>query len=381
MSLGLLLPGALAALVALIVPLIIHIARRSEQNPTDFAALRWLRQKPRPRSRLRFDEWPLLVLRLLLLALAILWLAHPVLFGAADERPYIAVVPGADIDRAVIKGKRLHWLAPGFPDIDETPTTTRLPVASLIRQLDAELPPATPLTIITPTIIEGADAERPRPSRKVIWRIVPGAMPAPQPSAAPPPVLAIRHDDAHRPALRYLRAVMAAWQPAARSVELDAAMLDAPLPDTRHVLVWLASGTLPDNVGDWVEQGGTLLAASDLRLPSAPRTAPVWRDTQGAPLAVAMPMGKGRLLRFTRPLTPAQMPVLLEPAFPTQLRAILQPVPAPARVAAVDYAPLTGGRRYTQPPRSLQPWLAMLIALLLIAERWVATRRRRSIAP
>ena len=63
-----LLPGALAALAALILPIIIHIARRSEQHPTDFAALRWLSERPRPRSRLRLDEWPLLVLRLLLLA-------------------------------------------------------------------------------------------------------------------------------------------------------------------------------------------------------------------------------------------------------------------------------------------------------------------------
>ncbi len=51
MAMGLLFPAALAALVALIVPLVIHIARRSEQQPTNFAALRWLRQKPRPRSR------------------------------------------------------------------------------------------------------------------------------------------------------------------------------------------------------------------------------------------------------------------------------------------------------------------------------------------
>ena len=62
MAMGLLFPAALAALVALIVPLVIHIARRSEQQPTNFAALRWLRQKPRPRSRpqsvvLEENEW------------------------------------------------------------------------------------------------------------------------------------------------------------------------------------------------------------------------------------------------------------------------------------------------------------------------------------
>ncbi len=56
MAMGLLFPAALAALVALIVPLVIHIARRSEQQPTDFAALRWLNPRPKRRRRLRIDE-------------------------------------------------------------------------------------------------------------------------------------------------------------------------------------------------------------------------------------------------------------------------------------------------------------------------------------
>ena len=92
MNPALLLPAALAALAALIVPLLIHLARRSEQRPADFAALRWLRQKPKPRHRIRFDEWPLLWLRLLLLALLALWLARPVLFiarrGLHDENDW-----------------------------------------------------------------------------------------------------------------------------------------------------------------------------------------------------------------------------------------------------------------------------------------------------
>src|SRR5690606_32397718 len=99
--------------------LVIHIARRTEEKPTDFAALRWLRQKPRPKSRLRFDERLLLAIRLLLLALVALWLAQPAVFGAADSRPYVAVVPGVDLARAgeiegqaVADYRRAHWLAP-----------------------------------------------------------------------------------------------------------------------------------------------------------------------------------------------------------------------------------------------------------------------------
>jgi hypothetical protein len=100
MTPGLLLPAALAALAAILVPLAIHIARRSEERPIEFAALRWLRQKPRPKSRLRFDEKLLLAARVLLLVLLALWLAHPVLFGADGKAAYVAVAPGAEVSQA-----------------------------------------------------------------------------------------------------------------------------------------------------------------------------------------------------------------------------------------------------------------------------------------
>jgi len=379
MGFGLLFPAALAALLALIVPLAIHIARKSEQLPTDFAALRWLRSKPRPRSRLRFDEWPLLLLRLLLLALVALWLAQPVLSGAGDDTPYVAVVPGAQVDRTQFTDARVHWLAPGFPSIDEAAPTGPLPVASLIRQLDADLPAATPLTILAPQVIDGADAARLHLSRKVDWRIVPGTMPPPTTVAAPAPTVAIRYDAAHLPALRYLRAAAMSWQPTERPI--DSAPLDSPLPDRQHVLIWLAGGTLPDSVTAWITQGGTALIASDTTPPND-TPAPHWRDALGMPLIEGAPLGAGRWLRFTQPLRPADMPVLLDGDFPAQLRRLLAPsLSPPARVTAADYVPLTGGRAYDQQPEPLRPWLALLIALLLIAERWLATRRSRGISP
>ncbi|WP_230461295.1 BatA domain-containing protein [Sphingobium sp. CAP-1] len=378
---GLLFPAALAALAALIVPLVIHIARRSEQLPTDFAALRWLRSRPKPRSRLRFDEWPLLLLRLMLLALAALWLAQPVLFGAGDERPYVAIMPDAQVDPASLGDAHIHWLAPGFPKIDQPRPEGPQPVASLIRQLDAELPASTALTIVAPAIIDGADADRLRLSRKVAWRIVPRAIPPSADKAATPPVLSIRADASHSAALRYIRAAARAWQTRKRDSEVDSFDNNAPLPEKDRILVWLVSGTMPDSVVTWIRQGGTMIIASDTKLPANQTMVPLWRDGDGVPLAEAMPVDKGRLIRFTRPLTPAHMPILLEADFPVQLRALIAPPPVPSRVAAIDYAPLTGGRAYDQPPHPLRPWFAMLIALLLFAERWLATSRRRNIAP
>ena len=94
MGFGLLAPAALAALVALLLPLLLHLARRDATRPTPFAALRWLRERPRPRRRLRFDDWSLLLVRLLLLGLLALWLAWPVQHDASPPSHWTVVSPG-----------------------------------------------------------------------------------------------------------------------------------------------------------------------------------------------------------------------------------------------------------------------------------------------
>ena len=83
-------------------------------------------------------------------------------------------------------------------------------------------------------------------------------------------------------------------------------------------------------------------------------------------------------MRFTRPLVPAEMPELLSPDFAARLRDLVtRPAPPPARVSAAAYAPTDGMAPYPQLPRELTPWLAMLIALVFVCERLLASRRRR----
>ena len=387
MSPALLLPAALAAFAALIAPLLIHLARRSEQRPTEFAALRWLRQKPKPRHRIRFDEWPLLWLRLLLLALLALWLARPVLFDSADETQWIAVLPGVDVAQVEASmgdaEARVRWLAPGFPKLEEKPPAGALPFASLLRQLDAELPDTVALTVVVPEQLQGADAQRPQLSRAVQWKVVPGAMPAPKSGVVVAPVLTVRHALERADAVRYLRAAALAWQSAsAASSGFSSAPVGPPLPADSRPLVWLVPGPLPAEVIGWIERGGTALLDVDAAFEFPTGSTVYWRDAAGAPLVEGAAFGEGRVLRLTRPFNPSAMPQLLERDFPRQLREILQaPGPAPSRVMARDYSPLIGGASYAQPPRDLQPWLALLIALLLLAERWLATQRSRGVAP
>lgn len=402
MSFGLLLPAALAALATLLLPLAIHLARRSEQRPTPFAALRWLRRKPRPRHRLRFDEWPLLLLRLLLLALLAFWLARPVLFGERAETPWVAVAPGVDpaqVSEANDDERReLHWLAPGFPPLSQPAPQDPLPLASLLRQLDAELPADAALTVYVPERLDGADGGLPLLSRAVDWRVLPGAMPVRETPADEPPALVVRHVGDRAPALRYLHAAAQAWQAAddesdagtdadgdtATSVGnlVDTAPATVPLPADAQYLVWLVPGPLPDTVRRWIDAGGAALLHTGVEFEPEPPMQALWRDADGAPLVEGGAFGRGRMLRLTRQLLPASMPQLLEPDFPQRLRALLEsPPPVPARAYAADYAPETVGAAYPQPPRDLQPWWALLVALVLLVERWLATARRRGSAP
>jgi hypothetical protein len=403
MNLALLLPAGLAALAALLVPLLLHLARRSERRPLDFAALRWLSARARPRRHVRFDEIPLLLLRMLLLAALALLLARPVLEDAVDATPWVVAMPGvpvAEIDAVAAEGARRHWLAPGFPAVDaERPTTPQgaVPAASLLRELDVRVPAAAPLTILVPPVFDGADAERPRLSRAVDWRIVGATTRATRAAAVTPmPQLVVRHDAGGAEGVRYLRAAAAAWgavaapaagapdagagataTPAPASAPVEVADVSAALPADARLVAWLAAGPVPDPVLERIRGGGTLLL--DARAEHRPATpgAIAMRDRGGRVLMRAQRMGRGRVLQWTAPLVPDAMPALLEPDFPQRLRAAVLPPPAPRRADARHYAPATGATPWPLPPRGLAPWLALLVAVLFLVERWWANGPRR----
>lgn len=383
MTPALILPMALAALAALAIPIVIHISRRTETRVVDFAALRWLTPRARPRRRPLIDEIPLLIARILLLTLLAMWLARPVLWGVEDARPVIAVAPGVDpapVIDAAPRGARLVWLAPNFPDIENAAPEVSADAVSLIRQLDAELSPEAPLDLVVPPVLDHADAERPRLTRSVTWRVSGGGPDTDPPAPAPAPALTIRHSVEAAEGVRYFTAAASAWTPPDAEPRLDIAAVDQPLRGAASHLVWLAAGPPPQSVTDWIENGGTALLSHDAIL-DVQDVAAAWTDTAGQPLATAGPYGRGRVVQFTRPLESVAMPQLLEADFPDVLERLLAPPPPPARVLAADHAPLAGAAPFDQPPLDLRPWLALLIALLFAAERWLATSARRGATP
>jgi hypothetical protein len=191
----------------------------------------------------------------------------------------------------------------------------------------------------------------------------------------------VRYAPQAQDAVRYFRAAATAWTAPGATPGFEAAPLDVPVSaGTRH-LVWLGFGPLPAPVVAWIRSGGTALLARDVRQPVEAEAGVAWRDPVGEPLVLAGRLGRGRVLRLTRPLVPAALPQLVEPEFPDVLSRMLAPAPPPARVAAADHAPLLGAAAYGQPPLELRPWLALVIALIFALERWLATSKRRASAP
>lgn len=384
MSFALLAPLGLLALAALALPLLIHLVRRLELTTTEFAALRWVAERVRPRRRLRFERPWLLLLRLALLALLALLLARPVLLApAAPTRPWVVVAPGVErgAAHAAVSAADAdwRWLAPGFPRLDEALSSDPVPVSSLLRELDADVSAATTLTVVVPQELAGLDGERPRLAHALDWRVVPGRTQGSDPAASATPVrLAVRYAADAEAAVAYLHAAVAAWnlrEP--HRYELDAEPASAAIPADASWLVWLAPST--PVLAQWIERGGIALVAGDVDADGEP----IWRDGQGRVLARRQVSGMGQRIALGGAFAASDLPIVLDADFPDRLLAAFAGAPrAPTRAPAAAARPLHDAGVASAEARSLaaaQPldaWLALLIAALFLLERAVATRSR-----
>lgn len=384
MNLSLLAPLGLAALAALAVPILIHLVRRIELTTTEFAALRWISERAQPHRRIRFERPWLLLLRLSLLTLLALLLARPVFDAPTHaQASRVFVAPGADAAaaRAAIDAADAdwRWLAPGFPGMTETPAPAVVPLASLLREADAQLPADATLRVVVPTEVAGLDGERPQIAHALDWHVVPGRMRAAGSPRAEGGTLAVRYAPDAQGALVWLRAAVAAWNVREPGrYRLDAQPLAAPLGDDARWLAWLAPSP-PAAVSAWIERGGVALLSGDAR----PEGDPLWRDADGHVLARSLSSGRGRIIALPAALTPAALPLLLDADFPQRLLGALQgAAPAPQRALAAALEPVQLAR--ASAPTSivsggahpLDTWLALFVAALFFAERILATRMR-----
>ena len=368
---NLLFPLGLAALAAWLLPLLIHLARRHPYTPLDFAALRWLRAQIRPRQRIRFDDWPLLLVRLLLLAALALLLARPALTGnPPPPSAWTVVAPG--LDARALRGTgdagNWHWLAPGFPSVEQPAPAAPAPLPSLLRELDAQLPAGTALTVHVPDPLPSLDGARLQLSRSVQWQA--HAVPVASTKTAPlAPRLRV-HAEAPASARHWIGALQRAWSTQPAASELPADTLPAP----GEIAVWGRADALPAAWQAWLHDGGSVMTAAR---PDAAASV-VLRSAEGAPLLWQQRVGRGRLLALPGEWDAAHNAALRDARLPQALLLALQP-PTPPRVGdAQDQAPQQAVLPTTAAaPRELTPWLLLAIVLLFALERWMASRVAR----
>ncbi len=111
MGLGFLVPAFLAAMAALVIPLLVHLRHRDKERPYRFPSLMFLEQLPiRTAQRRRVVDWPLLLLRALAVALLVLAFARPVFTrqaaASADSRARAVVIA---LDRSLSMGHSAIW--------------------------------------------------------------------------------------------------------------------------------------------------------------------------------------------------------------------------------------------------------------------------------
>jgi len=113
MPLAFLVPAFLAGLAALAIPVLLHLRHRDRERPFRFPSLMFLHRIPiRTAHRRRVTDWPLLLLRAAVVALAVLAFARPVVdraAAAAAARGVRTVILA--VDRSLSMGHAAVWPA------------------------------------------------------------------------------------------------------------------------------------------------------------------------------------------------------------------------------------------------------------------------------
>lgn len=191
-------PFALFSLVALTIPLVIHLLHRHPGKRLKVGSIKFLQESQRDRFKsFRLHEVPLLLLRAALVAILAMLLAQP-FWVSSDEAfrhkgaEWALLSPEAlahaqnsllrhEIDSLKNAGYELRLFAPGFPLLTSYSAPQKSNEIedywSLLRELDAILPDSSRIVIFAPNSTKHFRGERPALRASVIWRVIPNSEP------------------------------------------------------------------------------------------------------------------------------------------------------------------------------------------------------------
>ncbi len=375
-------PLGLAALLALTVPLVIHLLSRKPGKTVKVGSIRLLESSESRRLKsLRLTDAPLLLLRALLLAALALLLAQPVWIEKKNDaqlKPsgWILIAPellgrAPDrqaehfVDSLLSLGNELHLLAADFPSLKmtsggslgdlEADSSEPLHLWSLLREIDAILPANAPLWVFAPDRLALIRGERPTLKRPVQLRLIENK-PADDRFEFPANVdsiaITILYDPQRQEEARYVQT----------GLEAVAEFGRMPVTITAQPL---AEGSEPIRYGDWIfrlsarpipqdllkqieQQGACLLSDAatqeyervesvilmdgqssgapphlERRAAAKKIGAALWTDGFGEPLLECASIGKGRHYFFHSRFNPAWNELVLDAKFPEWLFSLL----------------------------------------------------------
>ena len=250
---GIAWPAALLGLIALALPLLIHLLARGEFQRVAVATTQFVRERPRLRwRRMQISHPLLLALRLALVALCVLLIGEPfrhLSAGSDGGTPWTLVSAQVEAAQARVLtsdgNAAARWLAPGFPSLDEPrPQWQAGQLWSLIDAADRQAPGAAAFDIIVPTTIAPPGTVRPTLARKLRW-IDAGPMTINTDKRAPLNV-DIVYDAERRQAADEVATAVAAWRDA--GLNASANLIPATATNARApFIVWLSSSALPED--------------------------------------------------------------------------------------------------------------------------------------
>ncbi len=367
-------PAWLLALAALVIPLALHLWSRRPRQVVRVGTLRHLGDLPQARARsARLSDPLLLLLRLLIVAAVVLGLAGPRLRGGAVGLPAKLVLVSPDLlgDAALdsLDGATVHLLAPGLPERRLTrgmtpDSTDRFPIWDALKAADQLVAPGGTIDLYARPRLASLGTTRPAIRATIRWHA-----PASKPRATwiadlsriPGDSIQALLGDGDATAIVYQRTRTAT--PSTLPLPASA----APREPTPRALA--------------------LRAAASPREPASPSQA---ARLTAATRAVTAELGQQTTLATVqeRADTTLTLPasIIESAALADSLlerwpwRPLTTDSLDPREVSIAEATPRAAlpGHEPEDTPRTRE--LLILAALLLVVERWLASRSRRSLA-
>jgi len=398
-SLGLQSTWLLASLLALLIPVLIHLFSKSRGRLVHFAHVAFItNRQQQPVNRLRLIERLLLALRLMMLLVASLLLVG--LFWidpapaerqrtlvsedwlntvSADARANLA----ADADQLPIQLLSYPQRSLSAEDIlNWTPGTSR-PTLNLWQRIQAAasvLGPTTELRVYTTDLADQFDGSKVPIANPVDWHITTAGVIATAPVVMN---VGIIPSESHPQDELYLRAALDALM-GNPALELNLrSMTYAQFPDEflkkmgemndTNVVIHLGNPADTAPFLEYVERGNVLLIDSAPVPARAPVDTVVLSRDDGTPLLTRIRQGRGQILRLHGRFLADDNSLVASPDFPLRLAALLagDSIDAVGRLSAAQITRLPAGdaRNDWHLRDNLRPWLVLLLVCLFCAER------------